>query len=54
VLLAGNGKDDPNEIPRVLAPILEGRADYVQGSRFLRGGSRANTHPSSGWRRSAC
>lgn len=43
VLLAGNGKDDPNEIPRVLAPILEGRADYVQGSRFLRGGSRANT-----------
>jgi dolichol-phosphate mannosyltransferase len=43
VVLAGNGKDDPKEIPRVLAPILEDRADYVQGSRFLPGGSRANT-----------
>ena len=39
VVMAGNNKDDPAEIPRLLAPILENRADYVQGSRFLSGGS---------------
>lgn len=43
VLFAGNGKDNPDEIPRVLAPILSGAADYVQGSRYLPGGSHANT-----------
>lgn len=26
---------DPNEIPHLIAPILEGRADVVYGSRFL-------------------
>lgn len=40
VILAGNGKDNPNEIPRLLAPIFEGKGDYVQGSRFLPGGKR--------------
>src|SRR5215467_13121393 len=39
VVMAGNDKDDPEQIPRLLAPILENGADYVQGSRFLRGGS---------------
>ncbi|MCH8345072.1 MAG: glycosyltransferase family 2 protein [Planctomycetes bacterium] len=43
VLLAGNGKDDPREIPKLLAPILNDGADYVQGSRFLPGGSAPNT-----------
>ena len=43
VLFAGNGKDDPKEIPRVLAPIVAGTADYVQGSRYLPGGSHENT-----------
>jgi dolichol-phosphate mannosyltransferase len=33
-VFAGNGKDDPRDLPRVLGPILEGRADYVQGSRY--------------------
>lgn len=42
VVFAGNNKDDPREIPRLLAPIVEGRADYVQGSRFLPGGSSPN------------
>ena len=37
-VMAGNGKDDPCELGRVLAPIAEGRADYVQGSRYLPGG----------------
>lgn len=40
---AGNDKDDPNEIPRLLEPILSGRADFVQGSRFLAGGGYGNT-----------
>src|SRR3989442_89489 len=41
VVMAGNGKDDPAEIPRLLAPLDEGY-DYVQGSRFLSGGSYRN------------
>lgn len=38
VVMAGNNKDDPAEIPRLLKPILEEDYDYVQGSRFLPGG----------------
>lgn len=40
VVMAGNGKDDPREIPRLLDPITNRGYDYVQGSRFLRGGAR--------------
>ena len=40
VVMAGNNKDDPREIPRLLAPILKEGYDYVQGSRFLSGGKR--------------
>ena len=42
VVMAGNAKDDPAEIADLLRPILEGRADYVQGSRYLPGGSSPN------------
>jgi glycosyltransferase involved in cell wall biosynthesis len=28
---------DPNEYPKVLAPIVDGRADVVFGSRFMAG-----------------
>jgi len=38
VVMAGNNKDDPREIPRLLIPILKDGYDYVQGSRFLSGG----------------
>lgn len=44
-LFAMNGKDDPADARRVLAPILAGDADYVQGSRFLRGGSSDRLPP---------
>ena len=37
VFLAPNGKDDPREIPNVTKPILENKADFVQGSRYLNG-----------------
>ena len=30
---------DPNEYPRLLKPILDGRADVVYGTRFLGGGA---------------
>jgi len=40
VVMAGNGKDDPREIPKLLKPILEDGYDYVQGSRFLPGARR--------------
>lgn len=40
VVMAGNNKDDPREIPRLLKPILKERYDYVQGSRFLPGSKR--------------
>ena len=42
VIQAGNDKDDPLEIPRLLEPIESGRADFVQGSRYLRGGGFGN------------
>lgn len=38
VTIDGDGQHDPEEIPRVLAPILEGRAELVIGSRFLQNG----------------
>ena len=43
VIQAGNDKDDPAEIPRLLEPIRSGVADFVQGSRFLPGGGYGNT-----------
>ena len=45
VVMAGNNKDDPAEISRLLAPIIEDRLDYVQGSRFLPGGSSPHLPP---------
>ena len=38
VIMAGNDKDDPREIPRLLAPIAADEADFVQGSRWMKGG----------------
>jgi len=43
VIQAGNDKDDPMEIPRLLEPIAADRADFVQGSRFLLGGGYGKT-----------
>lgn len=38
VVMAGNNKDEPNEIPDLLAKVLSG-FDFVQGSRFLGAGN---------------
>src|SRR5439155_18587923 len=43
VVLAGNNKDSPEEIPLLVDPIADGRADFVQGSRFLK--AEANFGP---------
>jgi dolichol-phosphate mannosyltransferase len=42
VIMAANGKMLPEEIPRLVDPILGDRADYVQGSRNLAGGRSPN------------
>ncbi|MFH0954171.1 MAG: glycosyltransferase family 2 protein [Verrucomicrobiota bacterium] len=42
VILAGNDKDRPPEIPRLLKPIVEQGFDFVQGSRYLEGGDYGN------------
>jgi len=42
VIMAGNNKDDPEEIPRLLEPILYQGYDFVQGSRYLAGGGYGN------------
>lgn len=43
VILSGNSKDDPREIPRFLRAIVNDGFDYVQGSRFIAGGRREKT-----------
>ncbi len=42
VVMAGNGKMDPSEIPRLIQPLRNGECDYVQGSRYLPNGRREN------------
>ena len=39
VVMAGNGKDDPREVERLLRPIYDAGYEYVQGSRSLEGAS---------------
>jgi len=37
VVFDGDGQHDPDEIPEIIKPILEGKADIVIGSRFVKG-----------------
>jgi glycosyltransferase involved in cell wall biosynthesis len=41
VVLDGDGQHNPDEIPRLIKPLLEGEADVAVGSRFLETGSRS-------------
>jgi glycosyltransferase involved in cell wall biosynthesis len=43
VTLDGDGQHNPLEIPLLVEPVLEGKADVAIGSRFL-GGSKNNNH----------
>lgn len=42
VIMAGNDKDRPAEIFRLIDPIAQGKAVLVQGSRYLPGGNFGN------------
>lgn len=46
VIMAGNNKDDPCEVPRLLDPICDESHDFVMGSRFLNGGRYGGDMPS--------
>jgi glycosyltransferase involved in cell wall biosynthesis len=43
VQVDGDGQHDPTEIPRLVQPILDGRADMVVGTRFAEGGGYRGT-----------
>ncbi|HEY6866641.1 MAG TPA: glycosyltransferase family 2 protein [Candidatus Eisenbacteria bacterium] len=38
-ILSGDDQHEPDELPRVLEPLFAGKADLVQGSRWLPGGA---------------
>ena len=44
-VIAGNNKDDPTELPRLLDPICDEDYAFVMGSRFLRGGAFGGEMP---------
>lgn len=41
--LAGNTKDDPQDVVRLVQTLVAGPYDYVQGARYLPGGGHAHT-----------
>ncbi len=45
VTLDGDGQHDPNEIPLLVEPVLERKADIVIGSRFLSDVEKVNSVP---------
>ena len=45
VIMAGNNKDEPAEIPRLLDPICDRDCDLVMGSRHLAGGAYGGDMP---------
>ncbi len=45
VIMAGNDKDNPLEIPRLLDPVLKEDYDFVQGSRYKEAGGIGGDMP---------
>tara|TARA_B100001093_G_scaffold519129_1_gene606628 strand:+ start:2111 stop:2902 length:792 start_codon:yes stop_codon:yes gene_type:complete len=41
-VLAGDNQDDPNDLPKVIDKLIDENLDYVQGSRWMKGGKREN------------
>jgi dolichol-phosphate mannosyltransferase len=48
-ILSGDDQHEPDELPRILAPLFAGEADLVQGSRWLPGGATPGIPPSRRW-----
>lgn len=44
VQIDGDGQHDPQEVARLVGPILDGQADMVVGTRFVEGGGYRGTH----------
>ena len=42
VIMSGGGKTPGEQIPRLIAPMVEDNYVFVQGSRYLQGGKREN------------
>jgi glycosyltransferase involved in cell wall biosynthesis len=40
VTIDSDGQHDPNEIPKLVAPIINGEADIVNGSRYINGNKK--------------
>jgi dolichol-phosphate mannosyltransferase len=49
VILSGDDQHEPDELPRVLEPLLRGECDLVQGSRWLPGGKTPGIPASRRW-----
>lgn len=45
VVIAGNNKDCPEEIPRLLDPVCDANCDFVMGARYARGGRHGGDMP---------
>lgn len=45
MVLSGDDQHEPQEIDRVVAPILAGEYDFIQGSRRMKGGQVVNDRP---------
>jgi len=45
IFMDGDGSDDPADLPMMLAPLLEGRADMTIGSRVSRRAERGSVPP---------
>ena len=48
VTIDGDGQHNPNEMPVLMRPIREGRADLVNGSRYLKGSDDAPAYRRAG------
>lgn len=42
VIMSGDDQHEPKELPAILAPLRDGSAHFVQGSRRLKGGKTVN------------